>query len=208
MPLSIDEDAAKPLLEKWTRWLLERGIEDDPGSDTGGDLIEQQNRDANNDPWLLPGSWNKTRMNRKIDVPVGKKLFVAAATSHATYPELPVDQAKTPANLKAHAQKIDDLWLHFGLYWGNKNGPMTRLDLTKVTTDLYKVNIHPSSNYASITTGISGEQEFVTVGHVHLYNPPRGKSYLVIAAQCPEITVGPKGEREYNMHVTYEITVP
>jgi hypothetical protein len=83
------------------------------------------------------------------------------------------------------------------------------LGLTTAVTGVFQVNIDPGSQYAALT-GVSGNGiDMVSVGRVHMYTPDRGVTRITIAGQAPELPkLGRRGEKEYNVHVTYEVTVP
>jgi hypothetical protein len=194
----------KDLLQQWSVWLLKQ--DPDAGGDVDGSIVAAENAE-NREIWFIPGTWGRIGVAvRKIAVPAGRQLFVVAGSSHATVPELASGQAGEAANLKSLAEDIDKRWLQVGCQIGPKMDNLQNVNLDKATTDIFNVNINPGNGYAALTQ-IAGPQQMVTTGRCFLYTPPKGTSYLVIGAQAPKNDLGKNGEKEYNVQVTYEVTV-
>lgn len=201
-------ESLKVLMKEWSRWLLEKDADHDPAADTGANVILGENQGKN--IWFIPGTWGRTDIGRrKLQVPVGKKLFIVVGSSHATKDELPIGQQSTPQNLKNYAVALDENWSSTVLLKGpTENGPWTNLQLTTVPTDMFKVNIPRDNGYAKVP-GIHGNGiDMVTVGRVHLFTPPSGKTHLIVGALSPATNIGRRGEGRYSVNVEYEITVP
>jgi hypothetical protein len=200
---------SEKLLEKWCVWLFKQQAGSDAAGDIqGGVFVAQHNQDQN--PWLIPGTWGQVNVpKRKITVGHGN-LFVVAASSHATYKELQLaGEQENDQNLKTHAKEIDKAWLGKTLATGPIDGDLQQVQLDTVTTDVFNVDIHNSSPYRTLTDITGGPTKMLTIGHVKLLNLPTGsKTRIVIAGQSPEKKIKNRTEKQYNVHVEYEVTVP
>jgi hypothetical protein len=200
----------KELLTEWTIWLFKQDNNDAASDTTEGSVVDAQNRDRRDrfwdHIWFIPGTWGMVLVPpRKITVPEGTKLFIVAASSHATPRETP-----TGKSLKKHAEDIDSKWFAPVLFAGPVGGDLTPVSLTTVTTDKFQVDINANNPYRTVSGGVSGNGiDMVTVGRVKLFTPPaHKKTRLTIAAQSPEVEIDGKKERQYNVQVDYLVTVP
>ena len=201
--------ANEQLLEKWCVWLFKQQAGSDAAGDVqGGVFVAQHNQ--NEDPWLIPGTWGQVTVpKRKITVGHGN-LFVVAASSHATFKELALaGEQQNNQNLKTHAKEIDKAWFGKTLATGPIGGNLQQVQLDTVTTGVFDVDIHNSSPYRTLTGITGGPTKMLTIGHVKSLKLRAGsKTRVVIAGQSPEKQIGNRKEKEYNVHVEYEVTVP
>lgn len=200
-------------LEKFCTWLLRQHGSSDTGSDNTGTSIMTENQGQSGNPWFIPktwfipGSWNMIGITRAITVPLGTRLFIVAATSHATYDELPAGTPKTPRQLLKQANMISKSWLHAAVAGGPVAGPLRKLPL-KTARTVFDVDIHAGNNYAGINRVSGTGIKMACVGLVNMFPlKKRGLQRITIAGQAPKVGIGMNGEEEYNMHVTYEVTV-
>ncbi len=204
----VNQNQAKDLLRRWSIWLFGQDADNDTAADGNGGRVMNQN--AGNDPWFMPGTWGRTmRPIRTIHVPAGTNLFIVAASSHATPNELPAGRPSTPANLKNHARAIHDLWFHAAIGVGPVHGPLQQLNLTEAETDVFQLKIDRGNGYADLTEVSGAGIDMVSIGRVALFQPPAGRSRIIVASQSPQDDgMGKNGEREYNVHVSYDVNVP
>lgn len=209
------------LLQEWCIWSFKQNDANDTIGDTARGNIIQRENSARNDQykniWYIPGTWGQTEIDDRdrITVKAGTQLFIVAASSHTTGPELPDNQPPTEDNLRKHLDQIDRLWSHPALYIRNPNDrEFEEVDLKKARTAVFDVNIDPASQYTVLTkgergeAGVSGNQKMMSSGMVSLFEPDPGETLLeILGMSRKNKDVGKRGEKEYNVHVRYKITV-
>lgn len=210
--------AEKDLLKKWSEWLLTQGT-GDAASDLTGAVVAQQN--AGKNPWLLPGTWGQIGKPTRVlagpnAVPDGTKLFIVAASSHATKDELPAG-SKDDAALTKHAKYIHRLWRDTPeILIGGINDRLENLQsvtLVRETTDAFDVTINGNNPYTMVSRGtqsgspVSGNQRMVTVGDVFLSEPVNPSTeplqIIILGQSLLDDATGSRGELEYNVHLKY-----
>ena len=209
------------LLTEWCKWMLQQAGPTDTSNDwKAGTIVQTENENGSqkyhNDIWFIPGTWGDVLIpdRDQVKVPFGRKLFVIAGSSHVTPPELPNGTPNTPANLKAQLAKIDALWLSPSVHVGPTVDKLAPVALTRVETSApIQVNINAGSKYTVLTkgngqAGVSGNQDMMASASVCTVNLARGDTFITIAGQSrKDETTGSRGEKEYNVHVRYKITV-
>lgn len=201
------------LLQEWSIWLFKQdgSHSQDAASDRQkGQFVTEHNKNRN--PWFIPGTWGQVSIPaRELHVQPGTELFIVAASSHATNEELDIaGETVSDANLKKHAQQVDELWYPPNLSIGqvDDKGRLPLVELEKVVTPPFDITINPNSPYCNLA-GIAGgnSTRMVTMGHVHKFTPGEGKTRIVIAAQSPKAKIGRREEKQYNVHVEYIVEV-
>jgi hypothetical protein len=193
------------LVEEWSKELVERTGGEDLAADPTGSTHNEFN--ATRNTWLVYGTWGRADFGTRSIRPRGKKLFIVAASSHATYKELPPGTPNNEENLIRLATNIDRLWMNPVILEEQPDGSMKQLELQTITTREFDVDIKNTmyTNLADISTGPT---KMVTVARVHTYTSPAppATARLIIAGQSHRGNAGGRREESYyNVQVDYTV---
>jgi hypothetical protein len=190
------------LVEEWSKNLVERVGQADLAADSTGATHNEFN--ATKNPWLVYATWGRADFGTRTIRPGGKKLFIVAASSHATYKELSSGTPENEANLITLATEIDKLWLNPVVLEEQPDGSMKQLELQPITTKEFDVDIK-NTQYTSLAGISTGPTKMVTVARACTYTP-HAPARLIIAGQSHRGNAGGKGEEQYyNVQVDYKI---
>jgi hypothetical protein len=208
-PMSSDEQ----LLNRYCQMILTKGQNESAAVDHDGSIVTRENEGQS--VWVLPGTVNEREMRRNI-APNSKgkpRLFVVAASSHATPKEYEKVYGSPPPNLGAlqtYAQAIHDLWdkeKSFIRYGPQGNEVEQKFSqLKQVTSYMSSIDINSQSYYAA-AYGVSGPTEMVTIAFVKELDLPDGNSNpfkIIIDATAADSAK--LKEAKYDIGVEYTVS--
>lgn len=184
-----------------------------PATDNVGTMVERDNQGQA--IWVLPGTVNEQGVRRTIRPGNSKpKLFVVAASSHATPKEYEKVHGSPPPNataLRDYAQKIHDLWnkQNSSISYGPQDSlkKETFNQLKSVILEIPSIDIHSKSYYKS-EYGVEGPTEMITMAFVKEIdlpaNVPANNPFKIVVDAHADGSTQLK-ETEYDIGLEYTI---